>query len=341
MGDLNDYISAELDYWSNKKHSNKQLGSILHPLRRIKFFDSFRITHPEQKVFSRIGEYEDQGLLNTKKITMTRIDYILMSFELIQKLDCVAILDAYNIGSDHRPIFAVLNITVDIPHIASISKQTTNIITNSTSNDKMPPQPSKKYLQNLDNEQIWLDFANTAQNNFLKSDRLITAPQNTNDIDEWADTFLELIDSAAEQTFGWVEPASMQKHSENQENEHNNLSNNSKSHPIAEYTIPDTDVQTPIPKILYKNKLKLDLFKNLNILKSCLSSITGLLTSCTQNKLVPLTNSQKVLLEMLWVRLNKKLIDTKQLFFKYDTATYGEIPLEKQQDKSESAYRHR
>lgn len=61
----------------------------------MKFFDSFRTTHPEQKAFSRIGEYEDQGLFNTKKITMTRIDYILMSFELTQKLECIAILDAY------------------------------------------------------------------------------------------------------------------------------------------------------------------------------------------------------------------------------------------------------
>lgn len=32
VGDLNDYVCSELDYWSNKKSSaNKQLGTILNP----------------------------------------------------------------------------------------------------------------------------------------------------------------------------------------------------------------------------------------------------------------------------------------------------------------------
>jgi hypothetical protein len=39
--DLNDYISPELDYWSNKKLSgNRQLGKVFQPLQRLKFFVS-------------------------------------------------------------------------------------------------------------------------------------------------------------------------------------------------------------------------------------------------------------------------------------------------------------
>src|SRR4051794_29654807 len=107
MGDLNDFLVPEMDYWSNQKQtSQRTLGTVLQPLRRVKFHDAFRITHPEQKVYSRIGSYNDQGILSEKRITMTRLDYILTSFPLIQQMECIAILDGFNIGPDHRPVLA-------------------------------------------------------------------------------------------------------------------------------------------------------------------------------------------------------------------------------------------
>ena len=57
MGDLNDYISSQLDRWSSKGPSSSTKGAILNPLKKIKFYDIFRTIHPEFRAFSRVGFY--------------------------------------------------------------------------------------------------------------------------------------------------------------------------------------------------------------------------------------------------------------------------------------------
>lgn len=112
----------------------------------------------------------------------------------------------HTIGSDHRPVFAALNIEHHIPHIGSLCKQT--ITTDPENIYESPVQPQRKYLQNLDDEEKWDEFTSLAQSEFLSSLVLTTTPTNHHEINTWAETFSELIDSSVEQTIGWHEPSS-------------------------------------------------------------------------------------------------------------------------------------
>ena len=139
MGDLNDYSDNLLDRWSTKGYSTKQnQGKLLAELKKEKYVDIFRTIHPEQRVYSRIGTYtsrqssvthkkpKTKSTASTTKITNTRLDYFLTASKNLQLIDCCIILDNYDIGSDHRPILLSMEISKNIPHIASRKYTQTN-----------------------------------------------------------------------------------------------------------------------------------------------------------------------------------------------------------------------
>ncbi len=346
LGDLNDFVDSDLDYWTNKqKFTQRKTGLILNPLRRLKFYDAFRVTYPDQIAFSRIGDYDYEGALSTKQITMTRIDYILMSFALIQQLDCITILDGYKVGSDHRPIMASLAINIDIPHIASLTKHTDHPL--SKQDPQLPPQPYRKYIKDPTDEESWKEYKETVQCRFLASEILINTPQTPNELDTWSKELVDIIDRSVHETFHWDEPGKNNNNNneKNDPTQQNTCNNNSqqqdKQSQQAEYTIPNNSLETPLPKVLYKNKLKSDIFKSLNILKSTLNTITSLLIICVKNKIPKYPTEQFQKLQMLWRRLQTNSHMTEQLFQKYDTSKFSATPLQKQQDESETDYRHK
>ena len=175
-------------------------------MKRKKYYDSFRNTHPEQKVFTRIGTYTDEGSLNSKRITMTRLDYVLTSFKIIQQLSCVAILDGFDIGSDHRPMLVSLPTTLSIPHIASLNKQIQKEQEDKNENEPLSNQPKIKYPCNTDNTEQWNEFALLTQNKFLENEILTHIPENENEIDIWAQTFSHIITASINETVGWIDP---------------------------------------------------------------------------------------------------------------------------------------
>jgi hypothetical protein len=40
-------------------------GKVLIPLKRLKYIDAFRMQHPEQKVYTRVGAVANAGALHT------------------------------------------------------------------------------------------------------------------------------------------------------------------------------------------------------------------------------------------------------------------------------------
>jgi exonuclease III len=331
MGDMNDFVLPEIDHWSNKPSGNKhrQCGVVLHPLRRIKFYDAFRVTHPEQIAFTRVGEYENEGVLNKKTITMTRIDYILSSFHNIQQLKCIVILDGYDVGSDHYPVIASLQVNVNIPHVASLS----SIIQENNTSQAIPVQPQRKFIASNCKE-LWDKYADTVCNSFLQSDILTMIPQNNKEIDIWATAFTDIIDTTVQQTIEWIDqpnPLLTPKSWDNADTLQ------------GQYVIPPTNMVSPLtlPKVLYKDKIKLDLFKKLNKLRSTINSAISLLILCVRNKLGNYTPLQLMTLEQLQCTLESNSNDVKQAWIHYDTQTYSEKPLEQQDDESDKQYEYK
>jgi exonuclease III len=125
LGDINDFTASYLDRWSSYSTSETRRGEVLNAFRKLKYYDMFRTLHPEWKCYSREGIHKknnnnnNTNNSNTKVITSTRLDYILTAPSIINLTQCCVILDNYNIGSDHRPVFASITTDKAIPHIAS------------------------------------------------------------------------------------------------------------------------------------------------------------------------------------------------------------------------------
>lgn len=97
---------------------------------------------------------------------MTRIDHILMSFTFIQQLQCISIL---------------------------------NQQTQSDFNEPQPPQPERKYVTTLENEELWENYSELIQTLFLKSKILTTGPDNHAETDTWVNELVSLINTTVEQ----------------------------------------------------------------------------------------------------------------------------------------------
>ncbi len=192
-----------------------------------------------------------------------------MSFALIQQLDCITILDGYKIGSDHRPIMASLAINIDIPHIASLTNKEIDPLLKQL-DSQLPPQPHRKYIKDPSDDESWKEYKETVQNRFLTSEILINIPLTPNELDTWAQELVDIIDKSVHETLQWDEPGNCNTNYENKEPTTQQNNNCNKQSQQAEYTIPNNLLETPLPKVLYKNKVKSDIFKSLNILKSTL-----------------------------------------------------------------------
>lgn len=145
-------------------------------------------------MFSRFG---DNNLVDVDsnttftKIINTRIDHILTSFANIQKIECIVILDNFDIGSDHRPVMASLQVIKDIPHVAFTNKEMAVNASSSSSTDRpLPEQPKIKYVKHKELAERWMAFSETVQHNLQKSQSIMSNKQQThNDIEEWASAF--------------------------------------------------------------------------------------------------------------------------------------------------------
>jgi exonuclease III len=334
MGDLNDFVVPELDYWTNKRHSpHRTLGTVLNPLRHLKFYDAFRITHPEQKVYTRFGSYDDDGALNEKRVTTTRLDYILTSFANIQQLECISVLDGYAIGPDHRPVLASVQTTQEIPHISSLFKSMEQSSCSQTT-DFLPYQPERKYVAVTDNKDHWNKYTEIATQAFLSNENLTATPQNTFEIELWANEFNKLVDKATEQSVEWDETPLAQSQSVIWQEEQTKTQSTSHN----QYTIPDSKLSTPLPKVLYKNKIKHDLFKSLNTLKTTINSTTALLTICCQHKT---QKHEQLGLDSLWRRLKSNLHFVREIFLRFEMGTHSDKPCEREQHETKASHRCR
>jgi hypothetical protein len=135
------------------------------------------------------------------KIIQTRIDHALTSHQIIHTIECIAILDNYSIGSDHRPVFVSLQIDRTIPHVASIS-QITNTSTDKESTASQHEQPEIKYIKNKDDKALWDDYKNIVQEKFLQSSTLVSmSPLTTTaaDIEE----FQHVVSASIAETVRW------------------------------------------------------------------------------------------------------------------------------------------
>lgn len=211
MGDLNDYLLADLDRWSNKPSTNReQRGKVLNPLRNKGFEDAFRTTHPYLCMFSRYGNdqlVDVDSDTTFVKITNTRIDHILTSFANTQKLECIAILDNFNTGSDHRSVMASLQVIKNIPHVASANKEmAVNGAGTSSTNRPLPEQPKVKYIKHKENAEKWWAFSEAAQHNLQKNQSIVNNKLETcNDIEEWTSAFEDIMTDCVANNLQWTD----------------------------------------------------------------------------------------------------------------------------------------
>jgi hypothetical protein len=114
-------------------------------------------------------------------------------------MECVAILDAYDIGSDHRPVLASLLTDTAIPHISSKTEQ--EAIEEDT--DK-PPQPNKTYAKSTTDEIKWEEYNTLVVDMFMANPQLITIPDDRQAIDAWSNEVTTVIQDAINTTVEWA-----------------------------------------------------------------------------------------------------------------------------------------
>jgi exonuclease III len=216
LGDLNDYAEVSLDRWSTKKQTNNKNvhGKLLKNFKSLKYSDIFRTLHPEHRLYSRVGSYSSKVTQQPHKkqktsdispkvrLTQTRIDYFLTSNKNITAVNCCTILDNYDIGSDHRPIFLSMEVSKNIPHIASLKNPESNTEEN---NQTTHSEPTIKYIKDKTNESKWDSFKKKFQTTFHKNEVLQQKTDNAKAIDEWVEEITNLLDETTTNTVGWQE----------------------------------------------------------------------------------------------------------------------------------------
>ena len=146
---------------------------------------------------------------------MTRINHILSSLENAQRTDSIAILDNYNIGSDHRPVMCSLVVDIEIPHVAAINREiSTN--KNTIEPQALPEQPKIKYVNNVHSEDKWPKFTKIIQEKIMQSPTLIQSIQSSKHIEEWTATFTQITEEAIEESWDGSRPQSRMKNPKSQ-----------------------------------------------------------------------------------------------------------------------------
>ena len=280
VGDLNDYLIPEIDRWSNRQHNNKhQRGAVLNPLRRKGFEDVFRIQHPEATVFTRVGLYKDTNNEKTK-VVMTRIDHILSSLENAQKIDSIAILDNYNIGSDHRPVMCSLVSDIEIPHVAAINREV-NTTKNVTEALPLPEQPKIKYVNNTHSEDKWPKFTETIQKKIIQNSVLMLSIQSSKHIKEWTTTFTQIAEEAIEQSLGWQTTVQNEK-SKAFIDENSGLTEQPKPSTTLPYIIQPISKVGKQQTLRYQLKLQHIVYQKSNKARGQINKINSILVTCAK-----------------------------------------------------------
>lgn len=203
LGDINDFTASYLDRWSSYSTSDTQRGEVLNTFRKLKYYDMFHTLHPEWKCYSWEGirrkNTTNSNNSNTKVITSTRLDYILTAPSIIHSTQCCVILDNYNIGSDHRPVFASITADKAIPHIASKDR------TPDLAEPEIPlqNQPTLKYIKERHNEAQWEQYTENAITRILTNEILqqpINCPMG---IDNFVQELTHILDKTTEETVKW------------------------------------------------------------------------------------------------------------------------------------------
>ena len=195
-------------------------------------------------------------------------------------------------------------------------------------------------LQSQINKELWAKYTDIATKAFLANENLTIIPQNTFEIELWANEFSQLVDKATEQSVEWVEAPIARTQGiiwqeERAQNKTQSVSGN-------QYTIPDSKLSTPLPKVLYKNKIKHDLFKSLNTFKTTINSVTALLTICCQPKTQKnYSDIQQLRLESHWRQLKSNLKFVRDIFMRYEMGIFSDKHCEPEQDETNASYRAR
>jgi len=128
-GDLNSFSNPNLDYFSNcnyekkKKNLAKKKSKLFNKITE-NLTDAFRLLNPSKKSFTKWTINSEN---QPPTVTASRLDYILISNNLIHHLTSSAIHNENKTNSDHIPIDITLN-------IEKIKRKTTN----NTINHKTP-----------------------------------------------------------------------------------------------------------------------------------------------------------------------------------------------------------
>lgn len=272
VGDMNDYISPQLDRWSTKtaKTTGSNKGDILNPLKQEKYQDVFRKMYPESRMFSRIGMYQTN---KTTKITRTRLDYILTGVELIHKTLCCTILENYEVGSDHRPVLLILKTNKKYLHVAGSVAETDA----TQPKAQLTDQPPTKYVLHKQDDDKWAEFQKLVQQEFHTQPTFQKIPISNQEIEDWTNQFNKTLDLDIANTVQWQDTSLKQNDTTATDCNVSQESQTANKTKIANtYFMPKLDGKPmKLTNLPHKAKLNHQLFKQANYLKQVIGQINS------------------------------------------------------------------
>ncbi|HZG71384.1 MAG TPA: hypothetical protein VEY51_07570, partial [Chondromyces sp.] len=176
-GDFNNTVSIQLDRYCAAKGGSYQhyTGKTIKGLINSGYIDSFRYLNPTLKKYSRFG------INNNNSVTMSRLDYCLISKDFKNKLYMADIIENDIFDSDHRLVI-------------------TTLLTDIKSNIKPPTLKEKKIVINWGNQEKIKELPEALNKAFNEIN--LPSLDNNNNLDTWASSIAQTIDNTAKKVLG-------------------------------------------------------------------------------------------------------------------------------------------